>query len=172
MQERTRQRLLLGLLILLVLLLAGWWYSGFSLDFMRFFASEPVPVDRVPGTEPAPEGCYYQQVQCIQAPCPPILICPEDGAQVSCDPLTQTVAVGAAASLVGSGGGGNYEWFSPDGTPTTGTTTTGGIGIDNGRTAPYTVTYSTPGTKKVTVQAPRRSDPAIIDSVACTIIVQ
>lgn len=24
-----------------------------------------------------PAGCYYQQVQCIQAPCDPILVCPE-----------------------------------------------------------------------------------------------
>ena len=26
---------------------------------------------------PAPPGCYYQQVQCVQAPCEPVLVCPD-----------------------------------------------------------------------------------------------
>ena len=29
-----------------------------------------------PSSTPLPSGCYYQEVQCIQAPCEPILVCP------------------------------------------------------------------------------------------------
>jgi hypothetical protein len=43
MTSRTRQTILLILGILVIGLLAAWWYSGFSLEFMRFFASEPTP---------------------------------------------------------------------------------------------------------------------------------
>jgi len=77
MQESTRNKLLIGAALLLVVLIAGWWYSGFSLDFMRFFAAEPGATDttgRVP-----PKGCFYQDVQCVQAPCDPVIVCPSIG---------------------------------------------------------------------------------------------
>lgn len=32
--------------------------------------------NRQPSTKNLQPGCYYQQVQCIRAPCPPILVCP------------------------------------------------------------------------------------------------
>ncbi|MCC6934751.1 MAG: hypothetical protein IT406_03650 [Candidatus Yanofskybacteria bacterium] len=40
--------------------------------------SIPEPVEGwCPGTTPTPPpGCYYQQVQCIRAPCDPVLVCP------------------------------------------------------------------------------------------------
>lgn len=35
---------------------------------------------------PAPEGCHYQQVQCFQAPCDPILVCPSPNPSISPSP--------------------------------------------------------------------------------------
>lgn len=54
---------------------------------------------------PAPPGCYYQQVQCIQAPCPPQLICntpapspkPSPTPAIRCEDLT--VASGNFATV-------------------------------------------------------------------------
>jgi hypothetical protein len=34
------------------------------------------PVPRATSLPNPPSGCFYQQVQCVQAPCPPILVCP------------------------------------------------------------------------------------------------
>ncbi len=34
------------------------------------------PSGKVVPTEILGEGCFYKQVQCIKAPCPPILVCP------------------------------------------------------------------------------------------------
>lgn len=99
----TRQTILVSVAILLVGAVAVWWYLGFSLGFMRFFASEPLtregPGDGSPTTSPSrivraspPPGCYYQDVQCldnsttgIRAPCDPVLVCP------SCVPLPSCV---------------------------------------------------------------------------------
>jgi hypothetical protein len=36
--------------------------------------------------KPAPTGCYYQQVQCIQAPCNPVLVCASPTPKGSCTP--------------------------------------------------------------------------------------
>jgi hypothetical protein len=37
----------------------------------------PETEDMCPPTKPTPaSGCYYQQVQCVKAPCEPILVCP------------------------------------------------------------------------------------------------
>jgi hypothetical protein len=35
---------------------------------------------------PAPSGCYYKQIQCIRAPCNPILVCPSTTIKPSCNP--------------------------------------------------------------------------------------
>lgn len=65
MQERTRQRVLLFSGLLVVLLLVAWWYSGFSLEFMRFFAAEegvtePVMVQCAPATQTVAVGAGAQ----------------------------------------------------------------------------------------------------------------
>ncbi len=89
---------------------------------------------------------------------------------VACSPATQTVKVGAQATVTASIGAGLYTWYAPEGTPP---------GADDGSVpgARFSVSYAVPGTKKVTVQSPRVvngvNDPAnpIIDNVACTVIV-
>lgn len=55
--------------------LANWW------DYIvNYPPSSPTPTPSatpLPSPVPTPpSGCYYQQVQCIQAPCNPILVCP------------------------------------------------------------------------------------------------
>ena len=40
----------------------------------------------------APEGCYYQQVECIQAPCDPVLVCGDDSATRPADGVTSPPA--------------------------------------------------------------------------------
>jgi hypothetical protein len=37
----------------------------------------------IPTPSPAPEGCFYQEVQCIQAPCNPVLVCPSPSPSAS-----------------------------------------------------------------------------------------
>ncbi len=190
----TRQTLLVVLAVLLIGGLAVWWYFGFSLGFMRFFAAEPGVTDvNGGGPYPAPAGCKWQQVQCIKAPCPLQLICPagtclprpaclgatpscdiaepengwcpsSPGGIVSCAPNTQTVSVGTQATVTAVGGTGTYTWFSPEGSPTGGASSSGTVG--------FSVSYDAPGIKKVTVQSPRGDGSSTVDSVACTVIVQ
>jgi hypothetical protein len=176
MEQRTRSILLGAGALIAVVLIGVWWWSGFTLDFMRFFAAEtdlqrsiePLPPLR---TEIAPRqslgpGCYLQQVQCIQEPCDPIIVCPSGASDiVSCSPTTQTVQVGSGARLSATGGNGTtYSWFAPQGTIAMPDVSGDFVWKD------FLVNYSTPGTKKVTVQAPR-GDGIHTDSVACTVIV-
>lgn len=168
MQERTRRSLLLIAAILLVGLLAVWWYSGFSLEFMRFFAAERLPIGtREPTTSPCPPGTelvgYTNSI-------PPQPICSSPspaGAMVRCSPATQTVRVGVAANLSASGGDSTYTWFAPEGARVGGVLVGPGGVISN----TLTVVYDTAGTKKVTVQSPRGDGSANVDSVACTVVV-
>lgn len=190
MQERTKKRFLLFIAIGFVALLGAWWYSGFSLDFMRFFAAE----NRVSPTPTPPPGCYYQEVQCFQAPCPPILVCPSPSPScrprpacldarpaclmpepeggwcppetktVQCAPSTQTVSVGGTANLSASGGNNSYTWYAPGSVQNTDPLGQRGPTVQ--------VTYSTAGIKKVTVESGRADSSGAIDSVACTIVVQ
>lgn len=53
------------------------------------------PIAVTPTPTP-PVGCYYQQVQCVNAPCNPVLVCPTPGAS-SC-----TYARNGAACTIGS----------------------------------------------------------------------
>ena len=168
----TRQIILVSIAILLVGALAVWWYFGFSLDFMRFFAAEPGTTDRPTDNRTcnAPVGCTCQVVQCIQPPCDPIIVCPSlapTGQQVVCLPPTQEVKVGAAANLTATGGDGTYQWFAPDGVVSY-FGTSGGTATSNNAS----VVYATAGTKKVTVQSPRGDGTRSVDSVACTVVVQ
>jgi hypothetical protein len=144
MQERTRQRVLLFSGLLVVALIVAWWSSGFSLEFMRFFAAEPGPAP-AETEEPVPTATKDTNQRVT----------------VTCSPDEQSVKVGTAATLTAAGGDGNYSWFSPGSdakiSPTTGAT--------------VTVTYSEAGTKKVTVESGSGNDDGTVNSVACTVIV-
>lgn len=192
----TRQILLVTLAILLMVGVGVWWYFGFSLDFMRFFAAEPGVTDTNGRLCPAPAGCTCQQVQCFTTPCDPVIVCPgkcverpacldakpascdiaepaegwckpaPGGRIVSCSPNTQTVSVGESARLTAAGGSGEYNWFAPEGS-------LNNFGTTGGAAVPGTasVFYDTAGTKKVTVQSPRGDGSPNVDSVACTVVV-
>jgi hypothetical protein len=136
----TRQTILVSIAILLVGALAVWWYLGFSLDFMRFFAADPGVVETT-AVSPSPS---------VAAQAPASVV-------VSCSPDTQSVKIGAPAELLGFGGNNAYEWFAPTGTPGTAT----------GKS--FSVTYDAVGTKQVTVQSQRGDGSGNVDSVQCTV---
>jgi hypothetical protein len=96
MQNSTRKFIFILLAIVLVALIAVWWYSGFSLDFMRFFAAELTP-------SPSPQAS------------------PAPGTPVICIPNSQAVNVGQQTTLNASAGAGSYTWYAPQGSPDTGT---------------------------------------------------
>lgn len=141
-----------------------WWYSGFSLEFMKFFAAEPA-ADVVTTT-----ACQTRPA-CLDAT-PPCDIaepaggwCPPTGtnrAVASCSPATQTVAVGVLANLTVAGGDGIYTWLGPESSaPDT-----------NRQGAQFAVRYTTTGTKKVLVQSGRNDGSTAKDIAVCTVIVQ
>lgn len=146
--QSTRTKVLVALAIVLVAALGAWWYFGFSLGFMRFFAAEPGVTDSNVTPTFSPRDAVAT------------------GTRVVCTPDTQTVAVGALANFSATGGNNVYEWFSPDGSRVGGVV----IGSD-GFARGYSAVYSTPGIKKVTVQSPRGDGTASIDSMACAVIV-
>ena len=174
MAPKTR-RIVLG--VVAVLLIGGfgyWWYSGFSLGFMRFFASEDLNVvSRSLGISP----------RLSRSPLPS----PAVPGMVTCLPATQTVTVGQGATVTATGGtGGAYKWFAPGGT----ISAANQIGFSPPEAK--VITYTTPGVKKVTVESPRSAGSqgtnttdgnqsgsatgdanaqAFVDSIACTIIV-
>lgn len=45
------------------------------------FIKEQLTWPRPTPTPTPPPGCYYEEVICIQAPCPPVLVCPTPGAR-------------------------------------------------------------------------------------------
>lgn len=100
MQESTRKTVFVSGAVLLLALLGLWWYSGFSLQFTRFFAAEP--------------AVTTQTATPSSAPVPPT------GA-VGCTISPASVAVGGAVTATGTGGTGTYAWTAPDGTPNSGT---------------------------------------------------
>jgi hypothetical protein len=85
MSDSIRKTVLASVAILALAALGVWWYSGFSLSFMKFFAAEPGIPTATPVT----------------------------GGSISCTPGTQTVAVGASAQLTAAGGSGEYTWLAP-----------------------------------------------------------
>lgn len=146
MQANTKHVLVVCLVILLVVLIGAWWYSDFSLDFMRFFASQD-------GGVTAPD----EDVDQPATPAPP-------AGTVRCAPLNQTVAVNTSATLTGSGGQADFTWTALGGSPSSGTG------------ASFTVTYAEPGVKKVVISGPRELGEGITtraerDSIACTVTV-
>jgi len=79
--KRTRR---LGLLVAVIFVLLGAWWGLMrykeepSVNILTIAKQQRmIPSKDCPGgvCQAAPEGCYYQQVQCIQAPCNPILVC-------------------------------------------------------------------------------------------------
>ena len=48
MESNTRSRILLSVAALIIVGIGVWWYFGFSLEFMRFFAAEPSSVPQAP----------------------------------------------------------------------------------------------------------------------------
>jgi hypothetical protein len=144
MQDSTRTKIIVALAVFVIAGVSVWWYFGFSLEFMKFFAAEPEI------TQPSSESQADTTVSMVQ-----------------CAPLTQTVSVGGTATLTGSGGAGLYAWYAPQGSPP----------VQETGAAAFSVSYATPGIKKVTVQGARlvngQNDPAksIVDNTACTVIV-
>jgi hypothetical protein len=62
MNSNTRSTILASTGVLILIAIGVWWYFGFSLDFMRFFAAEPGATnDQAGGAVSqlciAPEGC-------------------------------------------------------------------------------------------------------------------
>ncbi len=49
---------------------------------------------QVPAYKRIPAGCYYQQVQCVQAPCDPILVCP------SATPVSTPTPVAGSSPMI------------------------------------------------------------------------
>jgi hypothetical protein len=89
------RKIVLGSVVAVIALAIGvWWYSGFSLDFMKFFAAELTPT-------PTPTGT------------------PDESIPLSCIPATQTATVGAPITVTAVGGIGDYSWTAPDGSPAT-----------------------------------------------------
>lgn len=66
------------ILVLIILALVGGTIylfnkPGFDLAYLKeLIRNIPKKVT------PLPEGCYYQEVQCIKAPCDPVLVCPNE----------------------------------------------------------------------------------------------
>lgn len=87
--------IILGSVVVVVAVVIGiWWYSGFSLSFMKFFAAELTPT-------PTPSATA------------------NPAAAISCSTDTPQVKVGAPASLTAAGGAGTYAWTAPQGSPAT-----------------------------------------------------
>lgn len=150
MQTQTKRTLLAALALLLVAGAAAWWRSGFSLEFMRFFAA--------PVQSPAPTLI----VESSPTPAAPvstaILPTPPPGA-VRCSPASQTQQAGIQLTFLATGGTGPYEWFVAD--------QEAPESAGNGST--FTFTFSTPGTKQVLVQSPRRV--GVSDVGVCTVTI-
>lgn len=90
MSAHTRTTILASVVVVLLLALGAWWYFGFSLDFMKFFAA--------PGYLGPPDRVVI----------------------VSCSPVTQTVQVGVAVKLSTTAAFPNASWYAPEGSPATG----------------------------------------------------
>jgi len=139
--------MLVGAIGLITVFIYG--YSNYGLEFGKFFAAEPgsgtiqcIPAQQnaVSGgavtftaiastptpTPTPPPGCYYQQVQCIRAPCEPQLVCP------SATPTIIPTPRGSKGTAVGTLIPNPLPkptippviaWTAPDGNPPSGTGT-------------------------------------------------
>lgn len=170
MSGNTRSTILVSAGLILLIGVGVWWYFGFSLDFMRFFAAERVPTQQGPGDttdrvvtrRPVPVGCTLQTIQCVKAPCDPIISCP----RVACVAARPTVAVGTLVMIQAYGGAGGYAFAAPGGM-----VAMYDAGSNEGPSNEIGVSYSTPGTKQVLVTSKRSSDASLTDVAACPVTV-
>ena len=159
----TRETIFVSVVVLLLVLFGAWWYFGFSLDFMRFFAAEPGVTDTTgttTTTTPAPDtnraiptGCTTQNGS---------VVCQT----VSCSAPSSAVTVGTVVTIQAYGGSGGYAFTAPGGVVDTANTTGAANSTDS-----VGVRYDTPGTKQVLVTATRASDPTQTDVATCRITV-
>ena len=166
----TRKTIFVSVVVLLLIGLGAWWYLGFSLDFMRFFAAEPGVPDatRTPATSdpiniargPVPKGCTLQQIQCIQAPCDPIIQCE----RVACAAQSASVTVGSNITIKAYGGTGGYTFTAPEGEVSLNNTPGGSDSVAE-------VRYEIPGIKQVLVTSTRATDTTLTDVAACPITI-
>lgn len=154
----TRKTIFVSVVVLLLVLVGAWWYFGFSLDFMRFFAAEPgvtdtnvtggTPTDVTRGTIP-PAGCTLQNGA---------IVCQT----VACTADSSTVTVGTAVNIRAYGGTGGYTMTAPGGTITMSQNTLAIVGA---------VKYGTPGIKQILVISKRASDASLTDVASCRVTV-
>jgi len=69
---------------------------------------------------------------------------------LSCSPFVQNVSIGQPATLSATGGTGSYSWSAPGGNPS------------SGYGSSFSTTYSTTGTKGVTVSSGTRSSSCVV----------
>lgn len=95
MPSPSQQKLLTLGTIIIGLAFGAWWYAGFSLEFMRFFAAEPEAIESPVGTsEPSPTSTVGEST-------------------IHCSPATQTATVGSSVEIVATGKG-PFEWLAPE----------------------------------------------------------
>jgi hypothetical protein len=170
MSGNTRSTILASVGIVLLIGVGVWWYFGFSLDFMKFFAAERTPTQEGPGDTtdrivtrlPVPEGCTIQQIQCVTTPCDPIISCP----RVACVAAQQTVTAGTLVRIQAYGGVGGYAFVAPGGQVAMYDT-----GGNEGPSNEIGVSYTTPGIKQVLVTSKRSGDSSLTDVAACPVTV-
>lgn len=143
MSASRRITILSVTLFILLALLGVWWFFGFSLDFMQFFAVEILPTP-IPST----------------ASSTTMAVSPS---QVVCSPVTQTVAVGQSANLTAQGGIGDYTWFAPEGILSIAESSAAIVSYSSKGIKKVTVQRARMINGAVS---------QFIDSVACTVIVQ
>ena len=148
MVGNIRRTILISIGVLIAVLLGAWWISGFSLDFMKFFAATPEV------TAPTQQQVNTPSVNVVS------------GGQVRCSPETQSTAAGQAVTLTASGGDGTYTWFAPRATDAAGKDINGVTG------ASITFSYPGGGTKKVTLQSLRGDGSGSVDTTVCTVEVK
>lgn len=83
--------------------IGDWYANAAATCASRCPKFSPVPK---PTVSPVPAGCSYQQVQCIKAPCPKILVCPDIGLE----PEPVPSSIGGAKDIHGCLISGGYTW--------------------------------------------------------------
>ncbi len=65
--------------------------------------------------QPAPSGCYYKQVQCVRAPCDPILVCASPTPTSSPTTCSEGITSLKISSRCGVTGFSSYEFLCESG---------------------------------------------------------
>jgi hypothetical protein len=143
----TRKILFALIIALFLLLLGAWWYFGFTLDFMRFFAAEPGVSNQIP-------------VECTMSGT--VVTCQ----RVACIAEQTTTQIGVTVNVRAFGGIGGYTFTAPGGLITTNGSVDGNNVVDGA-----TVRYDLAGLKQVLVTSRRASNEALTDVASCPITV-